>query len=84
MPSPCGQGNEPTPLIPTLPFGQNVAAIGQIIENDADLRGLELTFPAFLCEQSLLVQELSQNGLIEVFEHQWLLLLIAHFLEIFT
>jgi hypothetical protein len=46
MTAACRERHHPAPLVATLSFRQNITPISEIVEDNADLRWLNLALPA--------------------------------------
>jgi hypothetical protein len=57
-------------------------AVRHVVDHQADLRRFELLLSAHLDDPALVVQDLAHDGLVEVLEHQRLLALIGHGLQV--
>ena len=69
MTTPRRERHHPAPLVTTLAFCQNITPIREIVQDNADLRWLNLALSAGFGDAALLVQELAQDVLVEILKH---------------
>ena len=80
-----GQCHQPAPVgLPAAPLLQNIASVGHVVHHDANLRWLHLSLSTTLHNEPLVVQQLSQRSLVKILKIKWLLLVIAHLLQVLS